>query len=200
MADSGQRDMRSEPRPVASLGPLLLARKGTAKPAMRAQLGVDARGPAPRFDDERQDEIAFGQEDLGWNDMGESPDDSPFGFAADAEPGNSEPDMLPGAAPEVLRQQTRLVHSISQSNIAAFRAQERLQAEAMRRRASECGRRAAFTLRLDEERHLRLKLASTVHGESAQQIVTRALDQLLADMPEIETLAAQVESGGKKNA
>ncbi len=54
-------------------------------------------------------------------------------------------------------------------------------------------KRAAFTLRLDPERHLRLRLASTVRNCSAQQFVTEALDQMLEDMPEIETLAAQVK-------
>ena len=41
------------------------------------------------------------------------------------------------------------------------------------------GRKAAFTLRLDAERHLRLRLATAVTGRSAQQIVTGALDALL---------------------
>ena len=40
--------------------------------------------------------------------------------------------------------------------------------------------KAAFTLRLDPERHLKLRLACAVDGRSAQQIVTDALDQLLA--------------------
>ena len=48
-------------------------------------------------------------------------------------------------------------------------------------------------LRLDPERHLRLRLASTISGQSAQNLVTQALDAMLAEMPEIETLAAQVK-------
>lgn len=55
------------------------------------------------------------------------------------------------------------------------------------------GKRAAFTLRLDSERHLMLRLACTVRGSSAQQLVTDALDGLLAEMPEIAMLAAQVQ-------
>lgn len=54
------------------------------------------------------------------------------------------------------------------------------------------GRRAAFTLRLDTERHLRLRLASAVTGQSAQQLVTAALDELLTKIPEIEDLAGRV--------
>jgi hypothetical protein len=54
-------------------------------------------------------------------------------------------------------------------------------------------RRAAFTLRLDAKRHLKLRLASTVKNRSAQQLVTAALDKYLAEIPEIEALAAQVK-------
>lgn len=55
------------------------------------------------------------------------------------------------------------------------------------------GKRAAFTLRLDPERHLKLRLASTIRGRSAQQIVTDALDAYLGDMPDLESLASQVK-------
>jgi predicted RNA-binding Zn ribbon-like protein len=55
------------------------------------------------------------------------------------------------------------------------------------------GRRAAFTLRLDAKRHLKLRLASTVRNRSAQQLVTEALDRFLDAIPEIEALAAQVQ-------
>lgn len=54
------------------------------------------------------------------------------------------------------------------------------------------GRRAAFTLRLDAERHLKLRLASAVTGQSAQQLVTAALDEMLTKIPEIEDLAGRV--------
>ena len=54
-------------------------------------------------------------------------------------------------------------------------------------------RRAAFTLRLDAKRHLKLRLASTVKNRSAQQLVTQALDKFLAEIPEVEALAAQVK-------
>ena len=39
--------------------------------------------------------------------------------------------------------------------------------------------KAAFTLRLDAKRHLKLRLACAVNGRSAQQLVTDALDHLL---------------------
>ena len=49
--------------------------------------------------------------------------------------------------------------------------------------------KAAFTLRLDPARHLKLRLACAVGGRSAQQLVTDALDQLLKDMPELDSMA-----------
>ena len=49
--------------------------------------------------------------------------------------------------------------------------------------------KAAFTLRLDPSRHLKLRLACAVTGRSAQQLVTDALDQLLDGMPELESMA-----------
>ena len=56
--------------------------------------------------------------------------------------------------------------------------------------------KAAFTLRLDPERHLKLRLACAVGGRSAQQLVTDALDALLAEMPELEAMAAKANRKG----
>jgi hypothetical protein len=49
--------------------------------------------------------------------------------------------------------------------------------------------KAAFTLRLDPNRHLKLRLACAVNGRSAQQLVTDAVDRLLAEMPELDSMA-----------
>jgi hypothetical protein len=193
----------------ASLGPLLLARKGTAKPAMRPQL--DAL-PNPAVADlgamscDPIDQLSAAQDDLGWNDMGHDEDASGNDVAIIADDAEIE-------QPEVRRQQEQLVNRIADSNLLAFRAVERNNDKAVMgvgglkrlpRRAATASltpddaRRAAFTLRLDAERHLRLRLASTVVGESAQNLVTRALDEFLARMPEIETLAAQVRRPATK--
>ena len=51
--------------------------------------------------------------------------------------------------------------------------------------------KAAFTLRLDPERHLKLRLACAVTGRSAQMLVTDAVDRLLADMPELDSMAGR---------
>jgi hypothetical protein len=64
-------------------------------------------------------------------------------------------------------------------------------APAPRSRASVGKAKAAFTLRLDQDRHLKLRLACAVTGTSAQQLVTRALDELLASMPELEAMASR---------
>ena len=60
-----------------------------------------------------------------------------------------------------------------------------------RRARSAPGSKAktAFTLRLDPERHLKLRLACAVTGLSAQHFVTDALDQLLDSMPELDSMA-----------
>jgi hypothetical protein len=55
--------------------------------------------------------------------------------------------------------------------------------------AVQSGRRAAFTLRLDADRHLKLRLAATMQGVSAQALVTEALDRLLAEYDELDVIA-----------
>jgi hypothetical protein len=54
------------------------------------------------------------------------------------------------------------------------------------------GNKAAFTLRLDQDRHLRLRLASALHNVSAQVLVTEALDHFLRSLPEVDDLARQL--------
>ena len=157
----------------ASLSPTLLARKGGAKPAMRPQHAALASMPSsgPSVDAEKL-------EDLGWNDMGDN-DDQP----ATAEIVTLAPvarAVAPAAEPEVLRQRDAIAERIESRPSKA-------------RRKAEPKDRAAFTLRLDTDRHLKLRLACTVRDCSAQSLVTEALDALLGEMPELEALAAQVK-------
>ena len=56
--------------------------------------------------------------------------------------------------------------------------------------------KAAFTLRLDPARHLKLRLACAVDGRSAQMLVTDALDALLNSMPELDGMAAKANRKG----
>lgn len=159
----------------ASLSPALLARKGGAKPAMRPQnTGGATDGKT----------AAANLEDLGWNDMGEDEQASS------------------NRVVRIARAADNTSVSAAQSPVRATieRIAAKLEAPAPPRRplappaprAGNDARRAAFTLRLDQERHLKLRLACTVRGRSAQQIVTDALDALLVQMPEIDSLAAQV--------
>lgn len=148
----------TESRGFASLGPMLLARKGTAKPAMRVQLEQSDR-MASLGDD--FDVLASSQDALGWNDMGDS---------------GSEDHVV--ALP-----------------VANKRQQVAQKAQAV----ANDTRRAAFTLRLDAERHLKLRLASTLQDRSAQKLVTEALDRLLAEIPELDAIAARVRRTTKNS-
>lgn len=167
----------SEVKPFASLEPKLLARKGGARPAMRPQIL-----PFVGF----EQNAAYQLDDLGWNDMGEDDYQDDYQSAEVHQltplPSNHEGEALTAglAKPAVRRQQEALASHLAQP------------ASPPRSALAE-GRRAAFTLRLDEERHLKLRLACTIKNRSAQQIVTEALDQLLADMPELNSLAKQVK-------
>ena len=161
----------TEPRSFASLTPTLLARKGTAKPAMRPQLQA-----MPHYVDQLAHDAG---DDLGWNDMGHEEGDQAEEQHESAEVVAINPANAVAAAriPHIVRQQAELPKRV---------------VAPMRRSALDDGRRAAFTLRVDAERHLKLRLACTLRNRSAQQMVTEALDKLLADLPEVTALAEQV--------
>lgn len=186
--------MINEARPYASLSSGLLARKGAAKPAMRPQ--------------------GFAHiEDLGWNDMGyaPAPDEQEHEPAAAEHVPSSIAALTPSPKPvataetdepEVVAQQRVIAESFEAEPVEAETEPEAEPAD--RREPAEIvslpkrvatvapGKKAAFTLRLDPERHLRLRLACAVTGRSAQQIVVDALDRALAAIPEIEALAERV--------
>ena len=73
---------------------------------------------------------------------------------------------------------------------SADSAPQRILARTPRREAVP-GSKAAFTLRIDPERHLRLRLASAVTRRSAQVILIEALDTYLKSLPDIDALAHQ---------
>lgn len=108
------------------------------------------------------------EDDLGWNDMGE---------ASPAKPARAVPVPIafaPPAPPEAPPPAVR----VQQAALA-----ERFEpAPAVRPRAAPgANGKSAFTLRLDEERHLRLRLMGAHRHRSAQSLVTEALDRFLAD-------------------
>ncbi|MCU6453500.1 hypothetical protein LPN01_05365 [Sphingomonas sp. A2-49] len=171
-------------KPIASLSSGLLARKGQARPAMRSQ-GFGSFGSVPQ-----------GADDLGWNDMGTSEPlpaqpvpDVPVAAADPAQPAAVAPGGEAGPVPLVLVQRALL-----SAQIAAPEAAKSVSvATATRiRRETQHGAKAAFTLRVDADRHLRLRLASAITNRSAQDLVTEALDALLGAVPEVEALVAQL--------
>lgn len=235
-----------EPKPLASLSGLLLARKGAARPAMRR----------PTTDGFHSN--MAGNDDLGWNDMGYDVDpdqDTPMDhehetgrnslanavpdvkpevriqqemiarrLEAQAEVGfesvqsigvytemdDREPEQMPQsnaavqpiapiAAPAAVRASAAVQHSVQTKSVeallaAASHVQAPVKRAAKPRAATGSNGKAAFTLRLDPERHLKLRLACAVSNRSAQNLVTDALDALLDNMPEIGQLAARVPS------
>jgi len=60
---------------------------------------------------------------------------------------------------------------------------------AISKKPAKSAKRAAFTLRLDADRHLKLRLAATMRGESAQSLLTDALDMMLGDIEDLDVLA-----------
>jgi hypothetical protein len=205
----------SEAKPFASLSSGLLARKGAARPAMRPQgFGQGANGledlgwndmgfeppkaaEAPRD----SDHDAFGEDVVEHpraHPTGLTPVNSPVHdqqaeiadrFAADEAEDDEEidetaeicePEEAAPAAP-------RLV--IAREAAAPRRAPRP-------RLAPGSKAKAAFTLRLDPARHLKLRLACAVNGRSAQQLVTDALDHLLERMPELDSMAEKAKRKG----
>lgn len=252
----------NEPKPFASLGPTLLARKGGAKPAMRPQLAPMNMGGAQAARALAQDFDAL--EDLGWNDMGE--DDAPADHSAEVlqltpAPANPEAEAetdkgspkarveapKPHLVEESVEEEEEPVEELAEPEVAkaipapkgkaaasapkplvrsiheelAEMLEKGEAAPAPRKSApakavkiepvaleslapgldiadDKNSRRAAFTLRLDAKRHLKLRLASTVRNRSAQQLVTEALDRFLKDIPEVELLARNIQHNSRK--
>jgi outer membrane biosynthesis protein TonB len=225
-----------ENKAFASLSSGLLARKGTAKPAMRPQ-GFGSFGSS--------------LEDLGWNDMGNGPaslhdiheaQDLPEHVPSSIEaltpaPGGRthvEPpavveqqrelqarlapvEILPEPEPEPEPQPEAQLEAPLQPEARAEPESEpqpqpdpepepaiqapseapvvklhRSRAAPARAPAAAVRAKAAFTLRLDPERHLKLRLACALSRRSAQQLVTEALDDFLDSLPELEALSRGV--------
>jgi hypothetical protein len=224
--------MFGQNKPLASLSSTLLARKGTARPAMRPQ-GFGGFGSIPGTHD-----------DLGWNDMGHGFDPNGYDPNPPQQQYEQPAGMPPVAVPQVLRQREALQEGFEASHVyvpsyepipefepeaahvpesmpvpepvlqpepdsAVMAAPQPVVRPAPVRppvpvslaTAARIGRetsakpgKAAFTLRLDHDRHLRLRLASALQNISAQHLVTEALDAYLQSLPEVEELACQLPS------
>jgi len=193
--------VKSEPKIFASLSSGLLARKGAARPAMRPQgFGqgggaledqplrnpVAALTPVQSPVHNQQAQIAgrlsaneaYSEQDL--SEEGEELDET-------AELYDPEDDIeVPPAIAERV---------VVQPVTAPARAPAACRAPRPRAAPGSKGR-AAFTLRLDPERHLKLRLACAVGGRSAQMLVTDALDALLSSMPELDAMASKANRKG----
>jgi hypothetical protein len=213
--------MNMEAKPMASLSSGLLARKGDAKPAMRRPM-IQNSGVAPGA---MQDDLGWNdmgydvnpdqsvpmdhEHDLGFNPLANAvpevkpevrqqqeriaeqlqaqADEASFADADEA----MAAEVVPIAAPVLSSKPANKQQALPQA--AAPKA------SVPRPRAAPGSKgKAAFTLRLDADRHLKLRLACAVSNRSAQQIVTAALDIFIESFPELSTLAAHVP--GKKSA
>jgi hypothetical protein len=160
-----------------------------------AQTSGDAATTEPESSEEQEpvepESIAAESADEEWAD----------GEWADSEPVDPEPVAYAAAAPSapiapppVVEQQRALRDSFAEAEVVV---------ELPRRRASmrNAKPKAAFTLRLDPERHLKLRLASAITRRSAQQLVTGALDDFFNTLPELEALAQRVpaEAGQRRS-
>ncbi|HEY4070647.1 MAG TPA: hypothetical protein VGM04_03710 [Sphingomicrobium sp.] len=216
--------MATEAKPFASLSSGLLARKGAARPAMRPQgfaqgapgledlgwndMGFEPPKPADAARDDDHD--AFG------DDVVEHPRIHPTGLTPVGSPVHNQQaeieDRLNGEdadeAGEEFDETAEMYEPEADEGavepvLVAAPAPARAPAPAPAPRRMPSSRaapgskaKAAFTLRLDPERHLRLRLACAVNGRSAQQLVTDAVDQLLERMPELDAMAAKAKRKG----
>ena len=217
--------MKSEPKPFASLSSGLLARKGGARPAMRPQgfgqiggnledlgwndMGFEAPKPAEAPRDAEHD--AFGEpiaeHPALHGHAGLTPVNSPVHTQqAEIEDRFKEPEDASDKGEEV-DETAELFDESDELPVQPVEAKAPMYVvpsapapvtrRASRPRSAPGSKgKAAFTLRLDPERHLKLRLACAVSGRSAQLLVTDALDQFLDGMPELEAMAQKAKRKG----
>ena len=153
----------AEAKPIASLTPTLLARKGGARPALRAP----------------QQDMAQGEE-AGEVIRESAATRSRSQAGAKVVALNAIRIAAPAGKGQALRRQREHLADRIANPVKAAPA------------AVAWVRPVAFTLRLDAERHLKLRLASALAGRSAPQLVVAALDSMLASLPEVAEVAARV--------
>jgi hypothetical protein len=211
----------SEAKPFASLSSGLLARKGAARPAMRPQgfgqvggqsledlgwndMGFEPPKPAEVARDDEHD--AFGEDVVehprAAHPTGLTPVGSPVHHQQSEIEDRLNAEEVDESDEEEFDETAELYEpSNDEAPVVAVAAPAPSPAPAPRRaprpRAAPGSKaKAAFTLRLDPDRHLKLRLACAVDGRSAQQIVTDALDRLLEHMPELDSMAVKAKRKG----
>lgn len=215
--------MKSEPKAFASLSSGLLARKGAARPAMRPQgfgqgaagledLGWDDMGfepPKPAAVPVRDaSHDGFGEEVAELPSRtpltGLSPIDSPVhnqqaeiaGRLSAYTPEDAGEEDDGGETAELYQPEAESAEPEPAPVVHVAPAVPVVRHSPAPRAAAAGKAKAAFTLRLDPERHLKLRLACAVSGQSAQMLVTQAVDQLLAAMPELDAMARKAKPKG----
>jgi len=217
--------VKSEPKPFASLSSGLLARKGGARPAMRPQgfgqiggnledlgwndMGFEAPKPAEAPRDTEHD--AFGEPIVEHPALhghaGLTPVNSPvhtqqaeiedrFKEPEDASDEGEEVDETAELFDESDELPVQPVEAKAPMYVVPSAPAPVIRRASRPRSAPGSKGKAAFTLRLDPERHLKLRLACAVSGRSAQLLVTDALDQFLDGMPELEAMADRAKRKG----
>jgi hypothetical protein len=211
-------------KPTASLSSGLLARKGHARPAMRPQgfnplmpgthedlgwndMGHEMPEPAPypqpvAYEPPADDaptppvlrQRAELEEQIAPQTNAFEPEPAPVPVEYEPESApvpvayEPEPELAPEPEPVVARapapKPAAAPRPVSPGTIAR-----------VARQTSGKKAKAAFTLRLDHDRHLRLRLASAVSNLSAQQLVTEALDAFLDSLPDVDALARRLAAG-----
>jgi hypothetical protein len=218
----------ADAKPLASLTSGLLARKGGAKPAMRRQVSLSGGSDLGQMASHMAGHDDLGWNDMGYDvnpDQSQanhssdnrpmlSPMPSPVQSAAAAatasaaapvvalyskDSSEKSSETASPSLPEVVRQQAALqdhVRTVDQPALIASVAPTR--ARTPRRQAGAKGT-FAFTLRLDPDRHMKLRLASALKNVSAQNMLTQAVDQLLAAIPGLDAVAEQARNTTAKD-
>ena len=196
--------MTNEPSAFAALTPSLLARKGHARPAMRPQASLMQTNSLSR---------TASLDDLGWNDMGDDQPQNGFSISKTSTLLGMTP-MPVAEVPPVVQQQAELSSHFTsdeeegENDLAAETTH--IQPELIRRSviqtrkaeepafqpvaSASTGRKSAFTLRLDPDRHLHLRLVCAISHRSAQQVVIQALDAFLAEQPSLIALSGRTSA------
>jgi hypothetical protein len=211
-------------KPAASLSSGLLARKGQARPAMRPQGFLQMNPAAAQDDLGWNDMGEDFPQAVPYVAAVEEPIEAPKPevlrqiesldeqLAPQAQP-EFEPETVAEVQPEPepvvqVHFEPEPVAEVQPEPVAEFQPEPVVQAAPLaaprhrpvKRAAAPIVHetaaklKAAFTLRLDHDRHLRLRLASALTRRSSQQLVTQALDQFLESLDGIDALARQVDA------
>ncbi len=151
--------------------------------------------PEVRQQQERIAEQLQVQAEAGFDSLHAGANSSDFDVADEIDGYDDELDEDAAFEPKVLVAQTPvtpIVNIIASPALPPVSHLKDAPAKAKVRAPKGSKPKAAFTLRLDGDRHLKLRLACAVNNRSAQMLVTDALDAFLDAMPELGQLVARV--------